>query len=144
MEKYDLIILGSGSAAFGAAIKAVDLGAQVAMIEKGTIGGTCVNVGCVPSKHLLRVGEINYYKNHGHVGLNVTSSLDFAGTITEKREIVEGLRKGRYIDVIDALRITLERGQAVFVSKNEQYDPDGTCAKSSTGKRYTGTYQNGD
>ncbi len=119
MEKYDLIILGSGAAAFGGAIKAVDLGVKVAMIEKGTIGGTCVNVGCVPSKHLLKVGEINYYKNHGHAGLNVTSSLDFAGTINEKREIVEGLRKGRYIDVIDALGITLVKGQAVFVSQNE-------------------------
>ena len=51
--------------------------------------------------------------------MNVTSSLDFAGTITEKREIVEGLRKGRYIDVIDALGITLVRGKAVFVSKND-------------------------
>ncbi len=119
MEKFDLIILGSGSAAFGAAIKAIDLGAKVAMIEKGTIGGTCVNVGCVPSKYLLRVGEINYYKNHGHTGLDVTSSFDFVGTINEKREIVEGLRKGRYIDVIDALGITLARGQAVFDSKNE-------------------------
>ena len=57
MEKYDLIILGSGTAAFGAATKAVDLGAKVAMIEKGTIGGTCVNVGCMPTKHLLLVGE---------------------------------------------------------------------------------------
>ncbi len=119
MEKFDLIILGSGSAAFGAAIKAVALGAKVGMIEKGTIGGTCVNVGCVPSKHLLRVGEINYYRNHGHAGLDVTSSLDFNGIINEKREIVEGLRKGRYIDVIDALRITLVRGQAAFVSSNE-------------------------
>ncbi len=119
MEKYDLMIIGSGAAAFGAAIKAVDLGAKVVMIEKDIIGGTCVNVGCVPSKHLLRVGEINYYRNHGHAGLDVTSSLDFADTINEKREIVEGLRKSRYIDVIDALGITLVRGQAVFVSKNE-------------------------
>lgn len=119
MEEYDLIILGSGSAAFGAAIKAIDLGAKVAMIEKGTIGGTCVNVGCEPSKHLLRVGKIHYYRNHGHTGLDITSSLDFAGTINEKREVVEGLRKGRYIDVIDALGINLVRGQAVFVSRNE-------------------------
>lgn len=110
MEKYDLIILGSGAAAFGAAIKAVDLGAKVAMIEKGTIGGTCVNVGCVPSKHLLLVGEINYYRNHGHPGLNVSTTLDFAGTINEKREIVEGLRNGRYLNVIDALGITLIKG----------------------------------
>ncbi len=119
MEKYDLIILGSGAAAFGAAIKAVDLGAKVAMIEKGTIGGTCVNVGCVPSKHLLLVGEINYYRNHGHTGLDVRTTLDFAGTINEKREIVEGLRNGRYIKVIDSLGITLIKGKAAFVSKNE-------------------------
>src|SRR3972149_382377 len=119
MEKYDLIILGSGAAAFGAAIKGVDLGAKVAMIEKGTIGGTCVNVGCVPSKHLLLVGEINYYRNHGHAGLDVSTTLDFAATINEKREIVEGLRNGRYISVIDALGITLVRGKAAFVSKNE-------------------------
>ena len=119
MEKYDLIILGSGAAAFGAAIKAVDLGAKVAMIEKGTIGGTCVNVGCVPSKHLLLVGEINYYRNHGHAGLDVSTTLDFTATINEKREIVQGLRNGRYIDVIDALGITLVKGKAVFVSKNE-------------------------
>ena len=119
MKEYDLIVLGSGSAAFGAAIKAVDLGAKVAMIERGTVGGTCVNVGCVPSKHLLRVGEINYYKNHDHAGLDVRSSLNFAGTINEKREIVESLRKGRYIDVADALGIPILRGQAAFISKNE-------------------------
>ncbi|MFA4956659.1 MAG: mercury(II) reductase [Candidatus Methanoperedens sp.] len=119
MEKYDLIILGSGAAAFGAAIKAVNLGAKVAMIEKGTIGGTCVNVGCVPSKHLLLVGEINYYRNHGHMGLDVRTNLDFAETINEKREIVEGLRNGRYIKVIDSLEITLIKGKAAFVSKNE-------------------------
>ncbi len=119
MEKYNLIILGSGAAAFGAAIKAVDLGAKVAMIEKGTIGGTCVNVGCVPSKHLLLVGEINYYRNHGHTGLDVSTSLDFAGAINEKRNIVEGLRNGRYINVIDVLGITLIEGKAAFISKNE-------------------------
>lgn len=119
MMKYDLIVLGSGSAAFGAAIKAVGLGAKVAMIERGTIGGTCVNVGCVPSKYLLRVGEINYYRNHGHAGLDISSSLDFASIINEKREIVESLRKGRYTDVINALGITLFKGKATFISENE-------------------------
>lgn len=117
--KYDLIILGSGSASFGAAIKAVDLGAEVAMIEKATIGGTCVNVGCIPSKYLLRVGEINYYRNHSYAGLNVITYLDFPAIINEKREIVEGLRKGKYEDVIQALGITLIKGKAVFVSDEE-------------------------
>jgi mercuric reductase len=88
MEKYDLIILGSGAAAFGAAIKAVDMGAKVAMIEKGTIGGTCVNVGCVPSKHLLLVGEINYYRNHGKVidSLGITL-IRGKGTFVSKNEV---------------------------------------------------------
>ncbi len=51
---FDLVILGSGSAAFAAAIKAADHGAKTAMIERSTVGGTCVNVGCVPSKNLDR------------------------------------------------------------------------------------------
>ncbi|NJD53342.1 MAG: mercury(II) reductase [Candidatus Methanoperedens sp.] len=119
MERYDLIILGSGTAAFGAAIKAVELGAKVAMIEKGTIGGTCVNVGCMPTKHLLLVGELNYYGNHGHTGLDVSTTIDFAGIINEKREIIECLRNNRYINVIDSLDITLVRGRAAFVSNNE-------------------------
>ena len=57
---YDYIIIGSGGAAFSSAIEAVTLNAKVAMIERGTVGGTCVNVGCVPSKTLLRAGEINH------------------------------------------------------------------------------------
>src|SRR5712691_11412568 len=51
--RYDLAIIGSGGAAFAAAITARDAGASVVMIERGTIGGTCVNTGCVPSKALL-------------------------------------------------------------------------------------------
>lgn len=50
---YDLAVIGAGSAAFAAAIRGTSLGARVALIERGTIGGTCVNVGCIPSKHLL-------------------------------------------------------------------------------------------
>ena len=119
MEKYDLIILGSGTAAFGAATKAVDLGAKVAMIEKGTIGGTCVNVGCMPTKHLLLVGDINYYRNYGRAGLDISTAIDFAGIINEKRELIECLRNNRYIHVIDSLGITLIKGNAAFVSKNE-------------------------
>jgi len=51
---YDLIVVGAGSAGFSAAITAAEEGAQVALIGHGEIGGTCVNVGCVPSKAMLR------------------------------------------------------------------------------------------
>src|SRR5699024_7363168 len=59
-DDYDLLIIGSGAAAFSSAIKAIEYGAKVGMIERGTVGGTCVNIGCVPSKTLLRAGEINH------------------------------------------------------------------------------------
>jgi len=54
---YDLAVIGAGSAGFSAAITAAELGAQVALIGHGTIGGTCVNTGCVPSKNLIRATE---------------------------------------------------------------------------------------
>jgi len=139
VEKYDLITLGSGSAAFAAAIRATELGAKVAMVERGTVGGTCVNTGCVPSKHLLGVGEISYYKNRDHEGLEVEASLDFPGIMREKREVVEAIRKRRYIDVIDALGITLVRGQAAFISKNE-VEVDGRILQADKFIIATGSY----
>ncbi len=56
MNRFDLVILGAGSAAFAAAIKASELGARVTMTENRLIGGTCVNVGCIPSKNLIQAG----------------------------------------------------------------------------------------
>lgn len=53
LTKYDLAIIGSGGGAFAAAIRASTLGKSVVMIERGTLGGTCVNTGCVPSKALI-------------------------------------------------------------------------------------------
>jgi len=77
---YDLLILGSGSAAFGAAIKARDLGARVAIIERDIIGGTCVNIGCVPSKALLRAAETYWQAGHNpFAGVPTTACPDRRG-----------------------------------------------------------------
>src|SRR5712692_9189174 len=117
---FDLVILGSGSAAFAAAIKAADHGAKTAMIERSTIGGTCVNVGCVPSKNLLRAGEIRYYDSHREFpGIKPgTTTLEFNRIIEQKNQIVRGLRKEKYSDVLRSLPSTkLFRGDAKFVSK---------------------------
>src|SRR5436309_3130026 len=56
-KSFDLAVVGAGSAGFSAAITAAEQGAQVALIGHGTIGGTCVNIGCVPSKTLIRAVE---------------------------------------------------------------------------------------
>ena len=117
---FDLVILGSGSAAFAAALKAADHGAKTAMIERSTLGGTCVNVGCVPSKNLLRAGELRYYDSHREFpGISPGSTkLEFNKIIEQKSQIVRGLRKEKYSDVLKSLpSAKLFRGDARFVSK---------------------------
>jgi len=117
---FDLVILGSGSAAFAAALKAADHGAKTAMIERSTLGGTCVNVGCVPSKNLLRAGELRYYDSHREFpGISPGSTkLEFNKIIEQKNQIVRRLRKEKYSDVLKSLpSAKLFRGDARFVSK---------------------------
>ncbi|ANB61535.1 mercury(II) reductase [Anoxybacteroides amylolyticum] len=118
-EKYDYIIIGSGAAAFASAIEARKYGANVAMIERGTVGGTCVNVGCVPSKTLLRAGEINYLvKNHPFAGLHMSiGAVDLAALIDQKNELVHDLRQAKYVNLIDEYGFTFIQGEAAFVDE---------------------------
>lgn len=113
---YDLLILGSGSAAFAAAIKARDLGATVAIVEKGTIGGTCVNVGCVPSKALLRPAELYHQAGHSpFVGVETTAGdIDLGALIASKDELVGMLRQEKYANLLDVYDIDLIQGTATF------------------------------
>ena len=57
LDAFDLVVVGGGSAGFAAAIRGAELGARVALVEGGTLGGTCVNIGCVPSKTLIRAAR---------------------------------------------------------------------------------------
>src|SRR5207245_6988993 len=63
-EPFDLVILGSGSTAIAADIRATDLGARVAMVERRTLGGTCANRGCLPSKNLIEAARIVHEAAH--------------------------------------------------------------------------------
>ncbi len=116
---YDLLIIGSGGAAFSAAIEAVQYGAKVAMIERGTIGGTCVNTGCVPSKTLLRAGEINHLARiNPFLGLATSAgSVDLAQLVQKKNELVNNLRQQKYIDLIDEYGFAFIQGEAKFVDE---------------------------
>ncbi len=126
METFDFVILGSGSAAFAAAIKASEFDARVAMIERSTVGGTCVNVGCVPSKRMLRVGEVYYYGDHNYSGIEVKSgALDLESIVKQKDGIVLDFRTTKYSDVVKSLpNTTFIKGSAKFVSK-AHIDVDG-------------------
>jgi mercuric reductase len=114
-DTYDLMVVGAGSAAFAAAIKAADLGARVALVEAGTIGGTCVNVGCVPSKTLIKAAELCYRSAYPKFeGLTACPPpSDWQRVVQQKDELVAALRQGKYVDVMKVYPgITLIRGRA--------------------------------
>lgn len=113
---YDLAILGSGSAAFAAAIRARSRGARVLMIERDLIGGTCVNVGCVPSKFLLHVAQ-RYHDatTDGAAGLDAApAALDLAGIVERKAQLVAQLRRAKYEDLVEYYGFEFKRGSARF------------------------------
>ncbi|MFS0726322.1 mercury(II) reductase [Paenibacillus sp. 1P07SE] len=116
---YDFLIIGSGGAAFSAAIQAVEYGAKVAIIERGTVGGTCVNIGCVPSKTLLRAGEINHFaKNNPFLGLNTSAvAVDLDQLVEQKNELVAEMREQKYEHLIGEYGFELIRGEAKFVDE---------------------------
>ena len=119
-DDYDLLIIGSGSAAFAAAIKARDLGARVGMIERSTIGGTCVNTGCVPSKALLRAAELYWRAGHSpFAGLETSAgAVDLKALMDQKRGLVDQLRQEKYADLVDLYGIEFIEGDATFIDEN--------------------------
>ncbi|HEY6224073.1 MAG TPA: mercury(II) reductase [Gemmatimonadales bacterium] len=117
--EFDLLIVGGGSAGFAAAIKAADLGARVAMIEAATLGGTCVNVGCVPSKTLIRAAEAQHRRvHHGFRGIPTTDGrLDWLTVRAEKDALVAELRQSKYWNVLRVYpAITLLEEHATLAS----------------------------
>jgi mercuric reductase len=100
---YDLTVVGAGSAGFSAAITAAEQGAQVALIGHGTIGGTCVNVGCVPSKTLIRATESVHHAGAAarFAGIRGEARVaDWAALVAQKDELVAGLRQAKYADLL--------------------------------------------
>lgn len=102
---YDLVVVGAGSAGFSAAITAAEQGAQVALIGSGTIGGTCVNVGCVPSKALIRAVEPLHQarsaKRFDGIG-GAARVEDWQATVRQKNDLVKTLRQTKYADLLPA------------------------------------------
>ncbi|GIW40307.1 MAG: hypothetical protein KatS3mg076_0884 [Candidatus Binatia bacterium] len=116
-DEVDLAIVGGGSAAFAAAIRAADLGASVLLVEKGRLGGTCVNVGCVPSKTLIRAAEVFWRAgHHDFAGVRTDAAgIDFGRVVEQKDELVSRLQQEKYWDVLAAYpSVELVRGRARF------------------------------
>ncbi|MBU6297479.1 MAG: mercury(II) reductase [Alphaproteobacteria bacterium] len=119
--KYDLAIIGAGSAGFSAAITAAEQGARVAFIGHGTIGGTCVNIGCVPSKTLIRVMESLHHVRTASrfTGIQADGNVqDWRAVVRQKDELVSMLRQTKYIDLLPAYdTVTYLDGQARLVDE---------------------------
>ena len=125
---FDLFIVGGGSAAFGAAIRAAELGARVAMAESSTLGGTCVNVGCIPSKTLIRAAEAHFRRSqHPFKGISIANERpDWTVVREEKDALVAGMRETKYRDVLSSYEaVTLFEQRAIVTSGNSITLADG-------------------
>ena len=113
---YDLLVLGAGSAAFAAAIRGRDAGYRVALAEEGTLGGTCVNTGCVPSKALLAAGAAYWAAGHPRFAGITTSAgpADLASLAAQKNELVAAMRQEKYAGLADAYGFEVLPGHASF------------------------------
>ena len=94
--KYDIIVLGSGPGGYVTAIRASQLGFKVAVIEKETLGGVCLNWGCIPTKALLKSAQVfDYLKHASDYGLTVSSfDKDFPAVVQRSRAVADGMSKG--------------------------------------------------
>lgn len=118
-DEYDLAVVGSGGAAFAAAIRATGLGARVVLIERATVGGTCVNVGCVPSKTLLAGADaFHSAASHPFAGLPTeVGRADLGALVAQKDDLVSQLRQAKYVEVAAAYGFEILSGEARFVDR---------------------------
>jgi len=93
---YDLIVIGSGPGGYVAAIRASQLGMKVAVVEKESLGGVCLNWGCIPTKALLKSAQVfEYLKHASDYGITVNGgSADFQGVVKRSRDVADGMSKG--------------------------------------------------
>ena len=122
----DVLVIGAGSAGFSAAISAAERGANVLLVGHGAIGGTCVNVGCVPSKALIRTAESVAHARAAHrfAGVTVAGKItDWRATVAQKDELVAALQGAKYRDVLAQYdSIHYLEGRARFTSAGVEVD----------------------
>ena len=118
-ESYDLIVLGSGPGGYVAAIRGSQLGLKTAIIEKESLGGVCLNWGCIPTKALLKSAQVfEYLKKADQYGLSANKiDKDFSSIVKRSRSVADGMSKGVAF-LMKKNKIDVLHGMGSFIDKN--------------------------
>lgn len=121
-DELHIAIIGTGGAAMATALKAVERGARVTIIERGRIGGTCVNVGCVPSKVMIRAAHTAHLRRQSPFDLGIKATppiISRSALVAQQQALVDELRRKKYEDILASNpSIALIRGDARFKDRN--------------------------
>lgn len=134
MDEYDLIVIGTGGAAMAAGIEARSRGNSVLLVEHGPLGGTCLNIGCVPSKNLLAAaGQRHRAATHPFEGISTSAGPVALGALMEQKQaLIDHLRQAKYADVADAHGFPILQGHARFIDQ-ETLQVDGQTLRARHG-----------
>ena len=144
MENYDVIIIGSGPGGYVSAIRASQLGLKTAIIEKESLGGICLNWGCIPTKALLKSAQVfEYIKHAKDYGINVKNyEKDFDAVINRSRDVAQNMNKGvdflmkkNKIDVYIGEGIIGKSKIVKIISSSEEKEIEGKHIIIATGAR---------
>ncbi len=119
MDAVDLVVVGTGGAAMAAGIEARSRGKSTVLVEHGPLGGTCLNIGCVPSKNLLAAaGRRHRAQANPFPAVPISASdVDMAALTEQKQELIDRLRQLKYADVAEAHGFPVRYGHACFVDE---------------------------
>jgi dihydrolipoamide dehydrogenase len=126
---YDVIVIGSGPGGYVAAIRASQLGLKTAIVEKESLGGICLNWGCIPTKALLKSAQVFEYLNHAaDYGISISGkpSVDFPGVIKRSRGVADGMSKGvQFLMKKNKIEVVTGHGKVLPGKKVEVTGGDG-------------------
>ena len=124
---YDVVVLGSGPGGYVAAIRASQLGFKTAVVEKESLGGVCLNWGCIPTKALLKSAQVNEYIKHANdYGIEASGAPNFSAVIKRSRGVADKMSKGvQYLMKKNKIDVIMGFGKIVAKGKIEVSDKDG-------------------
>lgn len=131
---FDLIVIGSGPGGYVAAIRASQLGMKVAVVERESLGGICLNWGCIPTKALLKSAQVFEYINHAQdYGITVDNAkVDFKGMVKRSRGVADGMSKGiNFLFKKNKITVLEGNGELVRGKKVKVTDKDGNAKEYS-------------